>query len=156
VEPTRFASMALSVNLRDQHSFPTFDSCPDENVLDLGYYGSEDGFFYRPRRHWCLLAEITDVLYLFRLRLLVQDKSGKEFQIHFYLDDDEEVDPSLYRRGNTIAVLYPNRHNFLNMTVGLRLESMKTIQVSTASASENISFTCLSSRFRSPSQNCSG
>jgi hypothetical protein len=123
--------MAPSVNLRDQPSFPTFGSCPDENELNLGYFGSEDGFLYRPRRHWCLLAEIIDIFLFFRLRLSVRDKAGREFPVHFYLDGNEQVDPRLFRVGNTIAVLYPQKHLFLDMTVGLRLESMKTIQVST-------------------------
>jgi len=124
--------MAFSVNLRDQHSFPTFASCPDENGLNLGYFGSEDGFLYRARRHWCLLAEITDVLFFFRLRLSVRDKAGREFPVHFYLDDNEQVDLRQFRVGSTIAVLYPQQHFFLDMTVGLRLESMKIVQVSTA------------------------
>jgi hypothetical protein len=126
--------MALSVNLRSQHPFPTFGSCPDENGLNLEYFGSEDGFLYRPRRHWCLLAEITDVVFFLRLRLWARDKAGNEFPVHFYIDDNEQVDPRLFRVGNTIAVLYAQQHFFLDMTVGLRLESMKIVQVSAALA----------------------
>lgn len=130
LRPICVARMALSVDFRDEQFFPTFDSCPDDNDLALDYYVPEGGFL-RPRRHWCLLAEITDVAYFIRLRLVVRDKSGGQFPVAFYLDNDEVFNPSLYQIGNKIAVLYPHQHGFLDMTVGLRLETMKHIHVST-------------------------
>ena len=124
--------MAFPMDLRNDRAFPTFDSCPDEDDVDLGYYASEGEFYFRPRRHWCLLGEIVRVEHFLRLRLSIRDKSGQEFPIAFHFDngDLDRLDPSRYRTGHTIAVLYPHRHGFLDLTVGIRQEKIDTVQVS--------------------------
>ena len=97
--------------------------------MDLDYYHSADGYMYHPTRHWCLLAEITDVGFFFRLRLLVRDCSGEQFPIAFHLEDGTP-DVHQYRVGHTVAILYAHQHGFLDMTTGIRQEESSTCQVS--------------------------
>jgi hypothetical protein len=62
---------------------------------------------YRPRKHWCFLAEIIDVEKFLRLRLIVKDKSGRTVPIAFYTDDRGlELDPSYAQEGFIVAILY--------------------------------------------------
>ncbi len=77
----RSTIMALLMGLRDPRTFPSFDSCPSEDSIDIDYYSTKNGYLFRPTRHWCLLVEITHVEYFIRLRLHVRDKSGKEFPV---------------------------------------------------------------------------
>jgi hypothetical protein len=46
--------------LRFRETFPRYDELPDKNNIDPDFYESSNGFNYRPRRHWCFLAEIID------------------------------------------------------------------------------------------------
>jgi hypothetical protein len=102
--------------------FPTFPLCPDENDISIDFY-TPINYILRPKRHWCFLAEITYVEYIFRLRLFTKDKSGVEFPIAFYLDEAyTEPDLNLFQVGRTISILYPHQHGFLDLTVGIRQE----------------------------------
>lgn len=95
--------------------------CPDENDIALDFYAPVNHIL-RPKRHWCLPAEITDVeYYCIRMRLVTKDKSGEKFPIAFYLDEDgAELGWSRFPMGRTIAILYPHQHGFLDLTVGIR------------------------------------
>jgi hypothetical protein len=120
----------------DERYFPTFDECPNENYPDMGFYTLKSGCFLIPTRHWCLLAEITEVEYIFRLRLWVKDRSEKEFPIAFYIEDNERfLNLNRFQKGMTVAILYAEQHSFLDMTVGIRQESTNTIEVSQVSES---------------------
>lgn len=122
--------MSKSQALQNPLAFPIFMSCPTENDIDLQYYATEDGFYFRPSRHWCLLAEVVHVESFIRLRLHVRDRAGDEFPVAFYPKDTEEPTPEQYKIGHTIAILYPHQHYFLDMTTGIRQEDMRSIQVS--------------------------
>jgi hypothetical protein len=90
----------------DKRYFPTFDECPDENYPNIDYYTLKNGYILTPTRHWCLLAEIIEVDYFFRLRLLVKDRSGKEFPLSFYIEDDTRwLDMSRLQKGRTVAII---------------------------------------------------
>jgi len=115
--------------LRDPRAFPSFESCPDENSIDLQYYSTKNGYYFRPSCHWCLLAKFTHVEYFIRLRLHVRDKSGHEVPIAFYPKGEEEPTLDQYRKGYTVAILYPHQHGFMDMTVGTRQEKMHHIKV---------------------------
>lgn len=114
----------------DERYFPIFDECPNENYPDMQFYTLQSGYLLVPTRHWCLLAEITEVEYFFRLRLWAKDRSGKEFPISFYIEEDERsLDLNQFQKGRTVAILYAEQHGFLDMTVGIRQESTSTIEV---------------------------
>jgi hypothetical protein len=114
----------------DERYFPTFDKCPNENYPDTEFYTLKSGYILVPTRHWCLLAEITDVDCFLRMRLWVKDRSGKEFPISFYIENDERsFDFNRFKKGKTVAILYAEQHGFLDLTVGIRQESTSTIEV---------------------------
>jgi len=121
--------MCEYANLRDERIFPTFTLCPDENDIAFDFY-TPVNHVLRPNRHWCLLAEITNVEYFIRIRIITRDKSGEEFPIAFYLDDDAELDRSRFQVGRTVAILYPHQHGFLDMTTGIRQEEAGCVKVS--------------------------
>jgi len=120
-------------NLRDHKIFPPFSHLPDEKDIDLEFYNTLDGFRYVPTKHWCFLAEITDVEHFIRVRLLVRDKAGRELPVAFYTDGrGGEFARSQLRAGNTVAILYAQQHGFLDLTVGIRLEEESAIKVYTS------------------------
>lgn len=121
--------MPESKALHDSLAFPSFLSCPTEDGIDLEYYSTNDGYYFRPSRHWCLLAEVIRVEFFIRLRLHVRDRAGHEFPVAFHPEGGERPTPENYRIGHTIAILYPHQHNFMDMTTGIRQEDMCTIQV---------------------------
>jgi hypothetical protein len=113
----------------DERYFPTFDECPQEHYPDLDFYTVKAGGILFPTRHWCLLAEISEVEYFIRLRLWVKDRAGKEIPLAFYIEDERCLDLNQFQKGRTVAILYAEQHPFLDMTVGIRQESTSTIEV---------------------------
>jgi hypothetical protein len=110
--------------------FLTFDELPHDDDIDLRFYHSSNGSYYSPRRHWCLLAEILSVETFLRLRLMVRDKDGVEFQIALHTDDrGSEVPSNLLVPGYTVAILYAHQHGFLDFTAGIRQEEKQTLRV---------------------------
>jgi hypothetical protein len=136
--------MALTRHsLRDHKSFPSFTSCPGENDVDLTYYRL-DGSSLTPRSHWCFLGEITDRIVFNRLCLTVKDKHDILVPTNFHLDSrgpriftpgmsNFPVHPNLPQalvdKGNTIAILYPHQHPFMDGSVGFRIEDADLVQV---------------------------
>lgn len=120
----------LYIDTSDNDTFPSFEDLPDENDIDLRYYESQDGFHFTPTKHWCFLAEIVEVEHFLRYKLAVKDKSAASAHIMFYTEGrGSEVPSSLMRVGNTIAVLTPHVHGFLDMTVGIRHEEPSMLRV---------------------------
>jgi hypothetical protein len=116
--------------LAERDSLPALDGLPEENDVSLEFYESADGFSYRPRKHWCFLAEIIDDKKFLRLRLIVKDKSGRTVPITFYTDDRGlELDPSYAQEGFTVAILYAEQHGFLDLSVGIRHEDPTVMKV---------------------------
>jgi hypothetical protein len=114
----------------DDAFFLDFDALPDENDVDLSFYQTTNGFYFRPRRHWCYIAEIVEVEQFLRLRLIGRDRSGHEIPIAFYTDfRGSEMLSQLLQKGNTVVVLYAYQHAFLDFTAGLRVEEQKTFKV---------------------------
>ena len=82
-----------------------------------------------PEKHWCFLAEVIDVEYILRLRLVVQDKSGTTVPIAFHTEGRGTEFASEVQPGQTVAVLYALQHGFLDFTTGIRLEHCREIKV---------------------------
>ena len=117
-------------DLRNTLTFPLFEDVPDENDIDDRYYSlSPYTSIYKPHRHWCFLGEIGDEIGLLRLGLEVRDTAGACVPVFFHTDDRGESFALRCRKGATLAVLYPNRHNFLDMSVGLRIEDAESVSV---------------------------
>ena len=116
-------------NLRGLRSFPTFSRLPEENLLDLTFY-KNIGVGYVPRHHWCFLGEIVDIVPTVRLNLNVMDASGEMLLFAFHTDGrGHEVEPSKVRVGNTVALLYATRHDFMFSPTGIRHEEPSSFAV---------------------------
>ncbi|ORY61287.1 uncharacterized protein BCR38DRAFT_348473, partial [Pseudomassariella vexata] len=69
---------------------------------------------------WCLFAEITNIMSLFRLTLTVQDVAGALLAVSFYTKDRGMELPHPTRQpGRTITIVFPIWHRFLDMTMGI-------------------------------------
>lgn len=135
-------SLSPLADLRNEGSFPAFDSLPDENDVDLEFFDTADGFSYRPRKHWCFLAEIVDIEDFLRLGLTVKDRAGRTTRILFYTDSrGREMSPSQLRQGYTVAVLYAEQHGFLDLSVGIRHEDPKYLKVRPTSIKSTLPLT---------------
>ncbi|KAL6858133.1 hypothetical protein ACO1O0_005586 [Amphichorda felina] len=101
------------------------------NDIDLEYFESADGFTYAPRKHWCFLTEVLNVEYLMRLRLNVKGRDGRETPVFFYTEDRGRslLDSLHVQEGFTVAILYAEKHGFLDMTAGIRQEDSKSIKI---------------------------
>ena len=87
-------------------------------------------FTFRPRRHWCFLAEIVDFATLLRLQIELKDVDGREVPLFFYTHGrGSELPPALVQKGHTVAVLYAQRHAFAFSPPGIRHEDPQMIKV---------------------------
>ncbi|RYP41927.1 hypothetical protein DL767_000664 [Monosporascus sp. MG133] len=117
-------------NFRNEEIFPTFGGLPGENDVNLAFYDIVDGFILTPRKHWCFLAEIIDVGLFLRVRLIVRDKAGTTVPVAFHTEDrGTGFAPSQLRPGHTVAILYAEQHDFLDLTTGIRQEEYDGIKV---------------------------
>jgi hypothetical protein len=115
---------------RNQATFPSFFQLPDETDVDDDFFESRDGVNYRPRRHWCFLAEIVDFAKLARLQMEIKDVTGKTIALFFYTGRrGSEIAPSQICKGYTITVLYAQQHAFAFSEPGIRHEDPTLVKV---------------------------
>jgi hypothetical protein len=126
-EPRQYA------NFRNEESFPTFAGLPGDNDINLAFYNTTDGYHYTPRKHWCFLAEITDIEQFLRVKLTVRDKAGATVPVAFHTDGRGTEFAQLQPR-HTIAILYAQQHGFLDLTTGIRQEEYNGIKVGLSNA----------------------
>ncbi|KAI9458204.1 hypothetical protein BJY52DRAFT_1149907 [Lactarius psammicola] len=133
-----------STSLRDEKAFPLFRECPHESDIPYAYYREREAGVYAPIRHWCFLGEITKSVVFTRLCLNVKDRRGDEVTAAFYLDSHQiggaftpgmsnfpvhrNVPKSLTTKGNTIAILYAQQHDFADGSNGFRIEDADQVQ----------------------------
>jgi hypothetical protein len=118
--------------------------CPHEDDIPDFYYRPRANGMYAPVRHWCFLGEITAKMVFNRLCLTVRDREGVEVPANFHLDGGgtrvftpgmsnfpthPNVPEPLVKEGNTIAILYGQRHFFMDGSVGFRIEDADLVQV---------------------------
>jgi hypothetical protein len=134
-------------SLQDRQAFPSFEECPHRDGVPETYYSDKEDGVYRPIRHWCFLGEITHKLVFNRLCLTVKDRRGQEVSANFHLNSDggptfrtftpgmsnfpnhPNIPQPLTEKGNTIAILYGQRHNFMDGSIGFRIEDADFVQV---------------------------
>ena len=76
------------------------------------------------------LAEIVDFGTLVRLQMDIKDIDGRTIPLFFYTDGrGSELAPSQVRKGYTAAILYAQRHTFMNSETGIRHEEPTNIKV---------------------------
>lgn len=117
--------MAAFLSLDDPESFPTWRQLPDEVELALeGGYGDH-----------VFLAEIQECDGFMRFRTVVKDREGSECIVAFYPDsyEDSGFDFKKLKRGHTLAMIGASQHEFLDGSMGVRVEDMDTVSVIPAS-----------------------
>ncbi|KZP21458.1 hypothetical protein FIBSPDRAFT_788285, partial [Athelia psychrophila] len=117
-----------SSNLRDSKTFPRFENLPDEDGIEDLYHAENNGYI-NATRHWCLIAEITTILTIFRLRICAKDRDGHEFTVHVHTDDRGAKLAQYCQEGYTLVLLYAQRHYFGDGTLGIRLEEEASVKV---------------------------
>ncbi|CAL1717236.1 unnamed protein product, partial [Somion occarium] len=131
-------------NLRNRLHFPAFRDCAHEMLLDTRYYGDDGGF---PLKHWCFLGEIVDADFLGRLVVHARDIDGRITRIAFYdeedplrgrqfIDKDIVTEKRKCKVGYTVAYLYPVMHNFIDGSMGFRLEDVSDFTIIPLSLSD--------------------
>lgn len=120
--------------LDDHKYFLTWDELPDE-----ADYGGE-------ALEYCFLAEIQHCDGFGRYRCIVEDREGSECVVAFYPsssttffpDSNEDgFDFKKLKRGHTLAIIGALQHEFLDETMGVRVEDMKSVSVSTVDQVED-------------------
>jgi len=118
-------------DLRNERNFPTFANCPEREV-DLKFFDVIDDEILKPKYHWCLLAEVTQVNLTKESDVVIlRDKAGHRLPMLLSIPDkcydlkdiSEEAEnlKHRFRAGKCVVILYPIRHNFLSGDVGIRL-----------------------------------
>jgi len=122
--------------LHNHWNFPPFLDLPEENDISLDFYeeNSLTGI-YNPKQHWCLIAEVEDVMIFCRVRVQARTRYGERFTVHFHLDQDEGGQlkfcnySALIGGKSTLCILYAHQHKFMDFTTGIRQESCYTVKV---------------------------
>ena len=123
--------MTHLTDLRDERFFPTFGNCPSENDIDEEYYTSSDGFHFNP--HTTVVFSLKSRMYPISCAFgsLPKTNQDKNFPIAFYLEDgDTDQSFSCYLKSHTVAILYAQQHNFMDLSVGIRQETITGVRVS--------------------------
>jgi len=134
-------------DLRDRIFFPPLSRLPHDTrfsqseceYYDLSVIPPMNGTFLstpdmtlRPRRHWCLLAEIVELdFWPFRPMYKVKDVTGQIFLAAFHFDD-RALFPKVAKKavlGSTICVMYASFHYFADGQVGVRLEEPRNVKI---------------------------
>ena len=116
-----------TTGLVDEAVCPSFDDIPDyDDISSLVRFGYDlNGGDLTPKCNWCYLSEIVMPNYHpSRPSALVQDRKGNNHPIVFYLDSDSSPPSNQFSFpvGHTIALLYPHKKTFLDLTQGIRVE----------------------------------
>ena len=127
--------------LQNTFHFPSFESLPDENDVEDGYWGEdpESGVF-TPASTWFFMADIINdelsQIPFYRNRISVQDRAGRKgINISFY-PEDGYFDFKTLKKGHTILVTNGQKHDFLDFSTGLRIEQLDSVSVAPCNMSD--------------------
>jgi hypothetical protein len=110
--------------------FLTLNELPHDDDIELNFHRTSAGYHFSPRRHWCLVAQIVRVETCLRLRLIVRNRNGVQFQITIHTEDWGLGLPTKFLvPGYTVVILYAYHHRFLDFTTGIRHEEQQTLRV---------------------------
>ncbi len=117
--------------------FPSFRDLPHENNLEAGYWQCDLSGVYVPACTWFFMAEITNdecsQNAFLRNQVRVTDRAGqRNIPIYFY-PEGGSFDFKLLKKGSTIFVANGQKHDFLDLSIGLRIEELDTVSVAPCS-----------------------
>lgn len=123
--------------------FPAYRGLPYDDEVPANYYAVDRHTgVYKPRKHWCYIAEIVRDDTIVRPSFLVKDKQGHDSRVAFHLDRNivtfrlstDPIEPLCFNNvpckvGNTICIMYANQHGFMDGTCGIRVEERDCVSV---------------------------
>lgn len=123
--------------LQNTFHFPSFRDLPHENDTQEGYWKLDHNGVFVPACTWFFVAEITNdecsQIPFLRNQVSVRDRDGRcDIPIYFY-PEEGYFDFKLLKNGYTILVVNGQKHNFLDGSVGLRIEALDTVSVAPCS-----------------------
>lgn len=123
--------------LQNTFHFPSFRDLPHENDLDERYWQCDHYGVYVPACTWFFMAEITNdecsQSAFLRNQVRVTDRAGQtDIPIYFY-PEGGSFDFKLLKKGSTILVVNGQKHDFLDLSIGLRIEELDTVSVAPCS-----------------------
>jgi hypothetical protein len=123
--------------LQNTFHFPSFRDLPHENNLDERYWQCDLSGVYVPACTWFFMAEITNdecsQSAFLRNQVRVTDRAGqRDIPIYFY-PEGGSFDYKLLKKGSTILVANGQKHDFLDLSIGLRIEELDTVSVAPCS-----------------------
>ncbi|KAG6292098.1 hypothetical protein E4U09_003556 [Claviceps aff. purpurea] len=119
-QPTELAQPAT---LPSQSCFSRFSDLPCNTGA-----GTTTGCAFK-KRHWCLLGEIVEDIFLHPLEFEIKDMQGHKIPLRFYTKDrGSELTADQVKRGYTVAVLDASKHVFKSGPPGIRHEDPRMIK----------------------------
>jgi len=116
--------------LLDPRYFPSLAELPTDHTE----YGGDS-----PGHHWCFMAQITEDDFAtrrgFRHWVTVRDRDGASSEVRFHLDEEDILDTTHLKKGNTLFVRYACFHRFMDGSIGLRIEEPTFVYVVPSSLS---------------------
>lgn len=112
-------------------TFPSFKRLTVEDDPSLEYFDDSGSVWY-PRRHWCLVAEIVANRTFMRPEVALKTRhSSAPFKLIFYHEREPHNGFSFdqLKPGHTLCVLYAERKTLMDLTEGIRQESVDTVWV---------------------------
>lgn len=123
--------------LQNTFHFPSFAYLPHENSVEGGYWKQSFSGTFNPICTWFLMAEITNnresQIPILRNRVDVRDRAGQENIPIFFYPEDGDFDFKTLKKGSTVLVTNGQKHNFLDSSIGLRIEHLDTVSVAPCS-----------------------
>ena len=132
--------------LQNTFHFPSFRNLPHEDDTADGYWKETSDRVFNPGCAWFFMAEITNdklsQIPFLRNRVEVRDRAGGTCQISFY-PEAGYFDFKTLKTGNTILVTNGQQHDFMDGSVGLRIEQLRNVVVAPCSMSDLLHLSAL-------------
>ena len=123
--------------LQNTLHFPSFGDLPHENDVDEDYWKQNLSGVYVPACTWFFMAEITEDEYaqipFLRNQVVVTDRAGQRGVPIYFYPQSGSFDFKLLKKGSTILVVNGQKHNFLDLSIGLRIEDLDSVSVAPCS-----------------------
>ncbi|KAG6026463.1 hypothetical protein E4U19_002588 [Claviceps sp. Clav32 group G5] len=144
-QPTKLAQPA---NLPSQSCFSGFADLPYNTGPSTTAGGASKN------RHWCLLGEIVEDIFVHPLEFEIKDMHGHNIPLHFYTKDrGSELTADQVKRGYTVAVLDASKHIFKLGPPGIRHEDPRMIKIFPLSLAEILALEIQVRQFSVPQHN---
>lgn len=126
-------SFPISISgLQNTTTFPSYTELK-EGLSQFSFYEPTEEDLHPTEKHWCFPGQITQNVSLGRPVFEVKDRDGQKIMLAFYLDNEDygklKFDARRLSVGQTIVVLYAEKHMFMDGSIGIRVEDWEWLKV---------------------------